>query len=52
MLYTSASDIGSVSVSVDGTRVAVVDLAGNLKVLGDGGRVELLTVHGSEEAHG
>lgn len=52
MLYTSASDIGSVSVSVDGTRVAVVDLAGNLRVLGDGGRMELLAVHGSEEAHG
>ncbi len=52
MLYTSATDIGCVSTSVDGTRVALVDLAGNLKVMGDGGRVELLTVRGSEQAHG
>lgn len=49
VLYTSSTDISTVSVSADGGRVALVDLAGNLRVLGNGGRSELATVRGTEK---
>lgn len=46
ILYQASSDISAASVSFDGDAVALVDLAGQLLVLGDGGRRVLMRVHG------
>jgi len=48
-VYQSASDIMSAAVSMDGERVALVNLDGQLVVLGEGGRRLLMCVSGGAD---
>ncbi|KMM74478.1 hypothetical protein ACP93_16320 [Xanthomonas sp. NCPPB 1128] len=46
ILHQATADISAVSVSPDGSKVAVLDLTGQLRVLGDGGRRVVLRAQG------